>query len=280
MFKDIVVPQTGTPADADALAMAVDLAYRLEAHLAVMEMVNLPMLSAGPWGLMPEVGLVDLYKTLREQGERNVVQLRARLEKESISSEVRLVESLYEEPFHMAAHCAHYADLSVVAGASGEASEGNATRSYLGSLLIESGRPVMVVPQGCKVPMLPRRIVVAWKPTREAARAVHDAMPFLCRAESVDVVVVNPIGGDRGHGEQPGADIATHLARHGVKVNVVVLKTDRDDISSALLGHADDMDAQLLVAGGYGHSRFREWALGGVTRELVMDSTLPLLFSH
>ena len=280
MFKDIVVPQTGTPADADALAMAIDLAYRLEAHLAVMEMVNLPMLSAGPWGLMPEVGLVDLYKTLREQGERNVVQLRERLEKESISSEVRLVESLYAEPFHMAAHCAHYADLSVVAGAAGDGSEANTTRSYLGSLLIESGRPVMVVPQGCKVPMLPRRIVIAWKPTREAARAVHDAMPFLCRAENVDVVVVNPTGGDRGHGEQPGADIATHLTRHGVKVNVVVLTSDRDDVSTALLRHAGEMDAQLLVAGGYSHSRFREWALGGVTRELVLDSRLPLFFSH
>jgi nucleotide-binding universal stress UspA family protein len=280
MIKDILVPQTGTPADADALAMGIDLASRFDAHLAVLELVNLPMLSAGPWGLMPEVGLVDLYKTLRDQGERNVVKLRARMEKESISSEVRLVESLYEEPFHMAAHCAHYADLSVVASAADEGSEGNTTRSYLGSLLVESGRPVMVVPQGCKATMLPRRIVVAWKPTREAARAVHDAMPFLCRAENVDIVVVNPVSGERGHGDQPGADIATHLTRHGVKVNVVVLKSDRDQVSTALLRHAGEMDAQLLVAGGYGHSRFREWALGGVTRELAMDSVVPLLFSH
>ena len=77
MFKDLLVPQTGTPGDADALDMGIDLASRLDAHLAVMELVNLPVLSAGPWGLMPEVGLVDLYNTLREQGQRNVQQLRA-----------------------------------------------------------------------------------------------------------------------------------------------------------------------------------------------------------
>lgn len=280
MFKDLLVPQTGTPGDADALAMGIDLAYRMDAHLAVLELVNLPVLSAGPWGLMPEVGLIDLYRTLREQGQRNVERLRGRLEKETISSEVRLVESLYEEPFHMAAHCAHYTDLSIVAGSPGESSEADTTHAYLGSLLIESGRPVMVVPQGCKVPMLPRRILAAWKPTREAARAFHDALPFLCKAESVDIVVINPVGGDRGHGEQPGADIATHLSRHGVKVNVVVLPAERDDISVALLRHGGEMGADMLVAGGYGHSRFREWALGGVTRELVMDSTIPLFFSH
>lgn len=280
MFKDLLLPQTGTPGDADALAMGIDLAYRLDAHIAVMELVNLPVLSAGPWGLMPEVGLVDLYKTLREEGQRNVQTLTSRLERETISSEVRLVESLYEEPFHMAAHCAHYTDLSIVAGAGGESSDADRTHAYLGSLLIESGRPVLVVPQGCKVPMLPRRILAAWKPTRETARAFHDALPFLCNAESVDIVIINPIGGDRGHGEQPGADIATHLSRHGVKINVVVLPAERDDISIALLRHAGAIGADMIVAGGYGHSRFREWALGGVTRELAMNSTIPMFFSH
>lgn len=280
MFKDLLVPQTGTPGDTDALDMGIDLASRLDAHLAVMELVNLPILSAGPWGLMPEVGLVDLYNTLREQGQRNVQQLRHRMERETISSEVRLVESLYEEPFHVAAHCAHYADLSIVAGSGGESSEADTTHAYLGSLLIESGRPVMVVPQGCRTPMLPRRILAAWKPTRETARAFHDALPFLCNAEAVDIVIVNPIGGERGHGEQPGADIATHLSRHGVKVNVVVLPAERIDISVALLRHAGDIGADMLVAGGYGHSRFREWALGGVTRELLMNASIPMFFSH
>ena len=155
MFKDLLVPRTGTLGDTDALDMAIDLASRLDAHLAVMELVNLPVLSAGPWGLMPEVGLIDLYKTLREQGQRNVEGLTSRLQKESISSEARLVESLYEEPFHMAAHCAHYTDLSIVAGAPGESSEADTTHAYLGSMLIESGRPVMVVPEGCRTPMLP-----------------------------------------------------------------------------------------------------------------------------
>lgn len=280
MFKDLLVPQTGTPGDTDALAVGIDLASRLDAHLAVIELVNLPVLSAGPWGLMREIGLVDLYNTLRAQGQHNVAQLTMRLDKEAISSEVRLVESLHEEPFRTAAHCAHYADLSIVAGSTGESSDADATRAYLGSLLIQSGRPVMVVPRGCTARMPPRRILAAWKPTREAARAFHDALPFLRMAESVDIVIINPVGGDRGHGEQPGADVATHLTRHGIKVNVVVLPDERDDVSVALLRHAGEMDADLLVAGGYGHSRFREWALGGVTRELLMQSTIPMFFSH
>ena len=279
MFKDLLVPMTGTPGDDDALNLAIDLATKLDAHLSVLELVNLPMMTTGPWGLMPE-GLVDVYKTLRDHGERNVATRKERLAKEPISSEVRLVESLFVEPYQMAAHVAHYADLSVVAGATGDTIEADLTHAYLGSLLIESGRPVLMVPPRCKLPMLPRHIVAAWKPTREATRAFHDAMPLLKAADVVDILVLNPMGGERGHGEQPGADIATHLARHGVKANVVVLQSGRESVGSALIQQAEKAGAQLLVAGGYGHSRFREWALGGVTRELLDSATLPVLFSH
>ena len=200
MFKDLLVPMTGTPGDDDALNLAIDLATKLDAHLSVLELVNLPMMTTGPWGLMPE-GLVDVYKTLRDHGERNVATRKERLAKESVSSEVRLVESLFVEPYQMAAHVAHYADLSVVAGATGDTIEADLTHAYLGSLLIESGRPVLMVPPRCKLPMLPRRIVAAWKPTREATRAFHDAMPLLKAAEVVDILVLNPMGGERGHGD-------------------------------------------------------------------------------
>jgi len=279
MFKDLLVPMTGTPGDTDALNMAIDLATKLDAHLSILELVNLPMMTTGPWGLMPE-GLVDIYKTLRQQGERNVATLKVRMEKEPVSSEVRMVESLFVEPYQMAAHCAHYADLTIVAGSVGDTAEAADTHAYAGSLLVESGRPVLVVPPRCKLPMPPRRIVAAWKPSREATRAFHDALPLLRTADIVDIVVINPMGGERGHGEQPGADIATHLARHGVKVNVVVLQAGTYSIGFALMQHAESISAQLLVAGGYGHSRFREWVLGGTTRELLIAASVPVLFSH
>jgi nucleotide-binding universal stress UspA family protein len=128
--------------------------------------------------------------------------------------------------------------------------------------------------------MPPQRIVAAWKPTSEAARAFHDALPFFLGAEMVDILVIDPVIGERGHGEQPGADIAMHLTRHGVRVNVVVAPAGGDSVSGAINRHAAARGADMIVAGGYGHSRFREWALGGATRELLESATLPILFSH
>jgi nucleotide-binding universal stress UspA family protein len=279
MFKDLLVPITGTPGDSDALNMAIDLARSLDAHLSILELVNLPKLSTGPWGLMPG-SLVDIYNTLRQQGERNVATLKVRMEQEPCSSEVRIVESLFVEPYQMAAPCAHYADLTIVAGSVGDTAEAADTHAYVGSLIMGSGRPVLVVPPRCKLPMPPRRIVAAWKPSREATRAFHDALPLLRTAGIVDIVVFDPMAGERGHGEQPGADIATHLARHGVNINVVVLQAGSYGIGFALIQHAESIGAQLLVAGGYGHSRFREWALGGTTRDLLIAASVPVLFSH
>ena len=279
MFKDILVPLTGTPGDADAIRAALALASAFDAHVAMLEMINLPMLSSGPWGLMPDVGLVDIYRELRSRGARNVAELKAQLANEPVPTEVRLVESLYQEPHRVAAHCAHYADLAVLASSAGTV-EPDLTHAYAGALLVESGRPVLAVPPGCQAPMPPRRIVAAWKPTREATRAFHDAMPFFKQAESVDILILNPRGGERGHGEQPGADIAMHLLRHGVRADVVVLPAGEETIGSEINRHASQTGANLLVAGGYGHSRLQEWALGGVTRELLEMAKLPVLFSH
>jgi len=279
MFKDILVPLTGTPGDADAIRNALALAASVDGHVSLLEMVNLPMMASGPWGLGPDFALLDLYRELRAKGAHNVGALKARLAREPVSTEVRLVESLYQEPPRMAAHCAHYADLVVLASAAGT-TEPDLTHAYAGALLIESGRPLLVVPPGGQAPMPPRRIVAAWKPTREAARAFHDAMPLFAQAEAIDILIVNPRGGERGHGEQPGADIAMHLLRHGLHVDVVVLPAGEDSVASAILQHARQTGADLLVAGGYGHSRLREWALGGATRELFESARLPILFSH
>jgi nucleotide-binding universal stress UspA family protein len=279
MFKDLVVPVTVTPGDADAINVAIDLAAHFGARLAILEMVNLPMPTASPWGLQ-DVAIGDVYSRLRAQGEVNVAKRKAQLANANVQVDVRLVESLYAESARMAAHCAHYADLAVVAGGVNVTAEGEAAHAYVSALLLESGRPVLVVPPRTRAPQPPRRILLAWRPTAEAARAVHDALPLLTQAERVDVLMVDPPGSERDDGQQPGADIATHLARHGVPANVVVRESQGRAVSSILLEHAREMPAQLIVAGGYGHSRLREWVMGGVTRELLVSSPVPLLFSH
>lgn len=280
MYKDLIVPVTGTPADADALNAGLDLARAFGAHLTVLEMVNLPVPMGDPWGLMPDLATSEAFSKLRAQGEINVARLRARLDKEDVASEVRMVEAVVAEPSRVAAHHAHYADFAIVAGGIGDTAEATVNHAYFGALLLESGRPVLTVPPRCKTTMPPKRIVVAWKPTREASRAVHDALPLLMQADAVDVLVINPAGGELDHGEQPGADVAAHLARHGVRANAVVRDARSRRTGEVILEHMRETYAQMIVVGGYGHSRLREWAMGGVTRELLLAAPVPVFYSH
>jgi nucleotide-binding universal stress UspA family protein len=175
---------------------------------------------------------------------------------------------------------ARYADLSVMTAPKQGADDGAIARTFFSALLFESGRPVLVVPthHPAEVPL--RHVVIAWKPTREATRALHDSLTLLKGATSIDVVIVDPVISDMDHGADPGVDIATHLARHELRVNVVSIPRAGGTVATALLRHAAESNAQLLIAGGYGHSRLREWMLGGTTHELLQALHLPILFSH
>ncbi len=124
-----------------------------------------------------------------------------------------------------------------------------------------------------------QRPIIAWNASREAARAVKNAMPFLEPADIVDVVTFHPREGRDVHGELPGADIALHLARHGIQVDVQRLEGDDIDVGNALLSHAADRDSDLLVTGCYGHSRLREWGLGGATRTILRSMTVPVVMA-
>lgn len=280
MYKDIVVPITGTPGDKYALNIALDLAAAHAAHLTVLEIVSMPVPITGPMGLVPDLIPAVGYERRREQGLLNANALRASLEKEPVSSEVQLVEAFFSEPEQVAAHHARYADLAVLAGVAGDTVDGDISSLYFSALLMQSGRPVLVVPSGCKADMPPRRIVAAWRPTRECARAFHDALPMMVAADSVELLVVDPVIGERAHGEQPGTDIAAHLSRHRVNVNVLVRPSHDNRLATVLLDYVEEVQASMLVVGGYGHSRLREWALGGVTRELLFAAHVPVFYSH
>jgi nucleotide-binding universal stress UspA family protein len=121
--------------------------------------------------------------------------------------------------------------------------------------------------------------LISWDASRESTRAVTDAIPLLKRADLVQVAIFNPSSKPDAHGEQPGADIALFLARHDIKVEVSVHKTSTD-IGNAILSLSHDLDSDMLVMGGYGHSRFREMIMGGVTRTILESMTIPVLMSH
>lgn len=280
MIQDLMLPITGTSGDENALEAAIALAAHLEAHLAVVASTNLPMPFPPPWGMGPADLLAQAYDNLREQGQAHAERLRKRLQKEAISWELRTPESLLIEPPQVMALHARYADLTVITAPVPQADDAALARDCFSSLLFESGRPLLLIPAHCSLALPMRHVVVAWQPTRESTRALHDALPLLARAESVDVVTVDAAVNEFRHGEDPGVDIGTHLARHDLTVSVVSLQRGDKSIAAALMRHAAESGAQCLVAGGYGHSRLREWVLGGTTRELLHAPSLPILFSR
>ena len=173
---------------------------------------------------------------------------------------------------------AHYADLAVVARPDHAAQ----TAGPLGlgeSLVMTSGRPIIVLPPRGTASRV-RRILVGWNAGREAVRAVGDAMPLLVRADAVEVVVVDPERRRSGHGEEPGADIARYLARHGAQVEVRRLSSHGKDVGRVLLSQAAAFGADLVAMGAYGHSRLNEWIFGGVTRTVLREAGLPVLMSR
>lgn len=277
MYRDLVVPITGTPGDAAAVACACGIAAQFEARLAVLVFTSLPLPLAGPWG-DTEYGFAEFCERVRANVAAEAEGWRAKLAQASatLSWDVRVVDSLYPESPGLAALHARYADLVVMAAPADPATDAAPVRSFFAPLLLASGRPVLLAPPA-PAWRTPRHAVVAWQPRREAARAVHDALPLLAAAGSVDLLT---IGDDRDEPE-PGADISAHLARHGLNVRDVARPCGSGSVAAAILAHARESGADLVVAGGYGHSRLREWALGGVTRELTSGSSpLPILFSH
>jgi nucleotide-binding universal stress UspA family protein len=167
-------------------------------------------------------------------------------------------------------------DLAVVGQAEPETKM--VEENIIEAALFDSGGPVIIVPYIQRAPLRLDHIMVCWDGSRAAARAIRDAMPFLRRAGRIEVVNVT---NERGKQDQiECADIGAHLAHHGL--NVVIKRTPLGDVDVAavLLSHAADEDVDFIVMGGYGHSRLREFVLGGVTRSMLQTMTVPVLMSH
>ena len=149
-----------------------------------------------------------------------------------------------------------------------------------GEVVLGCARPVLVVPYIGAAAGFGKHVLVAWNGSREASRAVTDALPLLKRAQRVTVMAVNPQIDLRGHGQLPGADLATFLAQHEFRVEVQADRGAQTNVGEDLLSRIADLDIDLLVMGAYGHSRAREWAFGGVTRTILQSMTVPVLMSH
>jgi nucleotide-binding universal stress UspA family protein len=271
-YKTIVVHVDDGARRRERLELGLQLAAELEAHLVALfalDAARIPsyaLAEAGP--LLQEIELRRRTEAAQAaESEFQQAQRRA-----SVKAEWRLSMG-----GALSALClsARYADL--VIAAQPEPREPVAM-AFAGDLVLSVGRPVLFVPYAGRFPSSGKRVLVAWNASREAARAVSDALPLLRRAESVEVVAFEPRPGD--HGDVPGADIALYLARHGVKATAARQRAPEIDIGAQILSRAADTSADLIVMGGYGHSRLRELVLGGVTRSMLEAMTVPVLMSH
>jgi nucleotide-binding universal stress UspA family protein len=278
-LKDILVNLDATAASAARLDLACALARKHDAHLTGLFVVDISVAAmAGAEG--GGAALAELIEIMRRDGlaAAKVAEdaFRERTRKEGVAAEWRMVEGV--APQQVALH-GRYSDLIVVGQDSPE-DGAPAAGPLLEAALFTSGRPVLVVPFAGRFETVGQRVLIGGNAKREAARAVHDALPLMAGAEAVSVLVVNPQPGGDLHGEEPGADIAQHLARHGVKVTVERIVAPDLGPDDALLNRAAESGADLIVIGGYGHSRLRELVLGGVTRGLLRHMTVPVLMSH
>jgi nucleotide-binding universal stress UspA family protein len=174
---------------------------------------------------------------------------------------------------------ARYADL-VVLGQSDPDGESDAPTDLPATLALSTGRPALVVPHIGARATLGKTVMLCWNASRESSRAASDALPLLCGADKVIVLSVDPKPSNNGHGAEPGADVATWLTRHGVKVTVQRDVAADSDVGSVILSRAADHDVDLIVMGLYGHSRLREVILGGASRTLLASMTVPVLMAH
>lgn len=251
--------------------LAVDLAKRFDARLIGLAAADVPPPMASADGMVFDGELIECE---REDIEARFAELRAKVENfAGTTVELEWREAL-ALPTRSVTEAARAADL-IVTSSPDTSSSINAYRSTdIGSLVLNAGRPVLVA-AGEATQLVGEKAVVAWKDTREARRAVADALPLLLRAQEVVVVTVEQM-----EGMVPSVgvdDVAAFLMRHGVKARSEV--TAGEDESKALSAFARSIHADLIVSGAYGHSRLREWIFGGVTRSLLEDKELNRFMS-
>jgi len=275
-IKDIVVNLSVAEGGSFAGDYAVSVAAAFGAHVTGIAFAYDPIVPVAATGYIPPEVIETQQHDSDEAAKSAMARFSAAADRAGIAAEPTTLAASFAGAGEHFGQIARRFDLAIVGQP--EPDKGAVEELIAESVLFEAGRPVIIVPYIQKAPLKLDRVMACWDGSRPAARAIADAMPLLERAGLVEVVIVSNERGKRD--EIPGADMGQHLARHGLKVDIKRISEGSIDVADALLSHAADFSADLIVMGGYGHSRLREFVLGGVTRSILKSMTAPVLMSH
>ena len=278
-YHTILVYLTDQNSASHVLDAAIALAKKNDSHLIGLHIVpTYP--SFANVGMELSVEIHAAQKTMMETDEKIMSDIFENATRnQSINVEWRcmtvdsfmLLDTVIE-------HC-RCVDL-VICGQSDPSNSLESDTAISEKILLETGRPVLLIPYAGNHEYAGEHITVAWNASREATRAVFDAMPFLSEAKDVNLLWINPQAVNGRDTDTPGSEIATCLARHGVNAVAGHSISGSMSISNELLSRMADSGSDMLVMGGYGHSRFREFIFGGATSDILKSMTVPVLMSH
>jgi nucleotide-binding universal stress UspA family protein len=260
----------------DDLKAAADICMAGGAYLSVLVVKLAALPPIGDYGATFSVDWVEARENDIAELNASVDAARALLSGTGISFQVDGRYSEFARADNDIGARARYADMTLI-GPSLSASADLRSRAIDGALF-NSARPVLLVPRGRRASLAPKEILLAWNSHIEAARAAREALEIMAGAELVHITMVDPEPSSSG--EEPGADVAAYLARHGIKVTVDRLPGAGRRVDEVLNSHALDIEADLIVMGAYGHSRMREWIFGGVTKSMIDAAVVPVLMMH
>lgn len=275
-YRDIAVHLDGSLEDETRLAHAEALAVSHTARITGI-FTNLlpdPALFAGDFGITAIGQLVD---AVTQEGDISEKQLRQRLARLGPTHELRRLDAFPGVLEQAVATEARWNDLFIATCPRGDGH--GRWRPLIESVMFDGGRGLYLLPPKFALRSPVKTVLIGWTDTRQSARAVAEALPMIARATQVHIVTVREEAHGRMGGAEALADISAHLARHGVEAMASVLNTETSP-TDALLAEAKRIFADLIVIGAYGHSRFREWVLGGVTADLLDSSPVPLFLAH
>jgi nucleotide-binding universal stress UspA family protein len=278
-WKDILVVVAEAEGDEAAISLAGALAKQCDAHLSAAFLTPLPdeplayepTVVAGVWA--------ELLNRARQEAEAERKRVETRLKALSQPCELRDAEALSRDLGRVAAVHARYADVAVLSRPS-DGVGGELREEIVEGVLFHSGRPALIAPPGWYGDSIGKRVVVAWDASREATRALSEADDLLVFAEQVTVLTVDAKPKMFGHGDQPGANIAAHLSRRGLATEVRNVDGLGRAPALAILEEAASLGADLVVMGGYAHSRLRDLVFGGATKDMLRAATVPVLMAH